>query len=118
MEDLENLAKGCLPLYDRLNEVKIKIKNRMCDDIDFKTFPSKYLLVNYEINSTKSRVVKVAEHKRYLKAKSMMVQQILKYANDFKEGRVKIPKAMNMLELIRNDRITYRRDINMLMEQS
>ena len=44
----------------------------MCDDIDFKTFPAKYLLENYEINASKSRVVRMAEHKRYLKAKAIM----------------------------------------------
>ena len=41
--DLENLGKEIIALNDRLNVIKLRIKNKMVDDIDYFTFPKQYL---------------------------------------------------------------------------
>lgn len=42
LKDLLELSKSCIPLKDRINLIKERIKNRHVDDIDFQTYPSKY----------------------------------------------------------------------------
>lgn len=42
-QDLVDLARDNIDIKDRLNTVKLRIKNNMVDDIDYFTFPKKYL---------------------------------------------------------------------------
>ena len=42
-KDLENLGKEIIPLNDRLNVIKLRIQNKLVDDIDYFTFPKRLL---------------------------------------------------------------------------
>ena len=43
VKELEELARDIIPLNDRLNVIKLRIKNKHVDDIDYFTFPKKML---------------------------------------------------------------------------
>lgn len=43
VHDLEKLAKEIIVLNDRLNIIKLRIKNKSVDDIDYFTFPKRFL---------------------------------------------------------------------------
>lgn len=47
-----------------------------------------------------------------------MISQLLKYHQHIKEGKVSIPKAINLLEIIRRDRLCQRKDVKQMMQQA
>lgn len=52
-KDLSNLANDLVNLAKKLNVIKIKLKNKLLTDIDFKTFPRRYLQSELEKSTQK-----------------------------------------------------------------
>lgn len=63
----------------------------MVDDIDYYTFPLKYLAENCPIFD------KICERKRFLKSKKIMLERLLWYAKKVRKGELKFPKALDLL---------------------
>ena len=99
--DLEDLGKEIIALKDRLDIIKLRIKNRQVDDIDYFTFPKRLL---------QSEIEKLTEPKialflsNYKKSKKKLLQAILNFANLYKKGLCKFPDAINLLDLIWHDK--------------
>jgi hypothetical protein len=74
--------------------VKLRIRNKLVDDIDYFTFPLRYL---EKSNINKNEAEFHIERKRYLEQKTVMVRQILWYAQQIKSGACDFPKALNLL---------------------
>lgn len=51
VDDLEQLAKETIVLNDRLNVIKLRIKNKFVDDIDYFTYPKRFLEQNVEVET-------------------------------------------------------------------
>lgn len=45
------------------------------------------------------------ERKRFQKSKKIMISQLISFVSQLKEGKTTYPKAINLLEKIRQDRI-------------
>ena len=59
--DLESLAVNNIEIKDRLEIAKLRIKNNEVDEIDYFTFPKKYLEVNL-VNQTRKDMVEKMKH--------------------------------------------------------
>ena len=86
--DIESLAKENIVLNDRLSVIKIRIKNKAVDDIDYFTYPKRFLESNVENQTELSRQLKIA---RYVKAKNTMILEILSYVRQYKAGKCQYP---------------------------
>ena len=76
VDDLENLAKDIIVLQDRINLIKLRIQSGQVDDIDYFTFPKRFLQQSMENQTELERRIKV---QNYLKAKKTMIQEMLGY---------------------------------------
>ena len=83
----------------------------MVDDIDFQTFPEKFFDDKY-MQQTDEQVQQELKHLR--KVKEYMSGQIFKFIKLYKEEKVKLPKALNLLERIRKDSKQQKRDLETL----
>ena len=101
-KDLIDLAKDNIDVKDRLNTVKLRIKNNLVDDIDYFTFPKKYL--EYNLQDMTDRDIK-KDRKAYIKSKRVMIDQILRYASLVSRNKAHMPPVIGLLSQIRQDLI-------------
>ena len=80
----------------------------MVDDIDYFAFPKKYLPENHEIFN------QICPRMRYLNSKKIMLKRILWYAKKIRKGELKFPKALDVLQQVQKDRLSQRKDNNLL----
>ena len=65
------LAKDIIALKDRLNLIKLRIKNKQVDDLDYFTFPDRFLEHRLKI---KSKFDMVLYHNNQKVAKQIMIK--------------------------------------------
>lgn len=71
MSDLNELAEQDMQIKDRLNTVSLRINNKLVDDIDYFTFPTKFL---EKTNIGKTDADYIKDRKKYLQSKQIMVK--------------------------------------------
>ena len=96
--DLENLGKEIFDLKDRLKVIKLRIKNKMVDDIDYFTFPKRHL--QNEINKKSVKHMNLFGQ-NYRASKKVMLHALINYSKLVKNGYCKLPKALHLLDKIR-----------------
>lgn len=101
------MAKDIIALNDRLNVIKLRIKNKEVDDIDYFTFPARFL--EYRLKD-KTELDRLLMLKNQTYAKKIMIKEMLNYAKHYKAGRCKFPEALTLLNRIRRDRFESIRD--------
>lgn len=66
IEELIHLSKKIIPLRDRLEKIKLRIQNHEVDDLDYFTFPKKFMEKNL-VNKTDDIIRK--ERKKFVEKK-------------------------------------------------
>lgn len=62
IDDLLNLGKDIQALSDRLDIIKLRIQNKLVDDIDYFTFPMRFL---EQLNEQKTELTRKLDWQRY-----------------------------------------------------
>ena len=110
-EDLEELAKKNMRIKDKLQIAKLRVENKLVDDLDYFTFPKKYLEKNLQ---DKTRQDLLIQRKKYSQAKETMIKQFLHYAKCVENGTADIPQCLTVLKLIHQDRALQKIDLDTL----
>lgn len=99
--DLEKLGEEIIPLNDRLNIIKLRIQNGEVDDIDYFTFPMHHLwnYVDQEQDGQRWEFSRQA----YRDSKKRMIAALIRYGKLYKLGYCKFPKAIGLLNKVRQD---------------
>jgi hypothetical protein len=99
--ELQALGVNNLTIKDKVDIAKLRVINHEVDEIDYFTFPKKYLEVML-VNQSRQDMVKMRQH--LAKQKKIMVREIIHYTNHVREGKANIPKPLDMLLQIKVDR--------------
>ena len=83
----------------------------MVDDIDIFYFPQKYL-ESHNINKTEEDIKK--ERQKYLLSKKLLIREIRSFVQQHEHGKSKIPKIVDVLARLRNDRVVLQQNIQSL----
>lgn len=101
IDDLEKFAQNNFAVKNRLKLVKLRIKAKQVGDIDYFKYPKRFLETTVEKMSQKD----IDQYRtKQIQAKERMIKCILRYAYNFKKGRVMFPPALTALSKIRKDR--------------
>lgn len=74
--DLEDMARQTIALNDRLSVIKLRIKNKMVDDIDYFTYPKRLLEQNLEQWNEQARKSMLESYKE---AKTQLINEMLSF---------------------------------------
>lgn len=100
-DDLDREAQNCLVLKNRLQIVRLRIKNKEVGDLDYFKFPKRYLDCAFLDQTDEDH--QMLRHKQVI-AKRRMISCMLRFIRNFRQGRVIFPWALETLDLIRKDR--------------
>ena len=108
LHDLFDLAKNNIPFKETIEIATQRINQKMVDDIDIFYFPTKYL-ESQNLNKTEEDIKK--ERQKYLLSKKLLIREIRSFVTNYEDGRSKIPKIVEVLARLRNDRVELQQNI-------